>query len=508
MSKLKSNKMKKYIILLILFTKFCFAQNIVNTIYDDNGDHFVYNGNLIFSGNSGGVAPVFSKYDGIIATPVENPTGFTETYVDYPITYNNEFYFKSSGNYLGRYNGSNVSFISKVSPTDFGLSSYPVIYNSKLNYIYRNSSNLRQLASFDGTTQTIYSNPDSSTNGFVYTLAAFNGEQFFGYINQSGNIVLAKFNGTSISLIDNANSTDWGIYSQNACVVNNVLIFLYQTSDSKVHFAKYDGSSITVVPNLASNDDIIFSNLIAYNGAVYARYKNGTTNKFHLAKYDGTTLTMLPNITSSDNGYIDSPFVYNNKLYIRYVNSTSSANLVRTDGTVLEILPIKYLGGYGTISNYALEIAGNVYFKTQVAGFTTLGKFDGTSLVSYQNAGNTDPMLGVNNLVHFNNKIHFIASNGVSDKLSFLDLIILSKPSFDMDTVKIYPNPSSDYIAIETNDLIKKISIYSIEGKEIFQNEYNDLKVEIPVHEYKKGIYVITILNSNDTVETKKIIIN
>jgi len=141
-------------------------------------------------------------------------------------------------NLLWKYNGTSVSYVDKVNPSDNGLNSYPVIYNSKLTYIYRNSTNLRNLATYDGTTQTIYPNPDASTQGFVYVLSEYNGEQCFGYINQDGRIAIAKFNGTSISLVPNLNSTDWGVYSQNACIINNVLVFLYQTSDGKIHFAK------------------------------------------------------------------------------------------------------------------------------------------------------------------------------------------------------------------------------------------------------------------------------
>ena len=485
--------MKKITFFFLLCTFNAFAQFVVNTPYTDYGDHFLYNGNLYFANNSSN-AFTFSEYNGTIATPIPNPSGVVGTYLGNPITYNSKFYFKFGSNFLGKYDGTAVSIIDKVNPSDYGVISPAVIYNSKLNYIYRNAAYLRQLATYDGTTQVVYPNPDASTSAFSYVFSQYNGEQYFGYINASGNTALAKFNGTNVSLISNANALDVGIYSGNTCVVNNVLIFLYQTSDGKNHFAKYDGTNITVVPNLSPTDDCIYSNLIAYDNAVYARYRNGATGKFHLAKYDGTTLTMIPNSNATDNGYIDSPFVYNNKLYIRYVSASSANNLARTAGATLEVLPNKYLGGGSdNPSEYALEIGGNIYFRTETAlGYTTLGKFDGTTLTTYGNATNTNPLLGPNNLVFFNNKIHFVANNGTNDKLSYLDQVILSNESFGKNEFQLYPNPSNGEFTIQiTQDMIgEKAAIYNLLGQKIKSFELSELETKQSID---KGFYIIVI---------------
>jgi len=88
--------MKKITFLFLLCGYINYAQYIVNTTYTDSGNHFVYNGNLLFSGNVGGTAPVFAKYDGVTATAVENPSGFTNGYSGFPISYNLDLYFKAS----------------------------------------------------------------------------------------------------------------------------------------------------------------------------------------------------------------------------------------------------------------------------------------------------------------------------------------------------------------------------------------------------------------------------
>lgn len=477
---------------MLLISIETFSQYIVNTVYDDGGKHFIYNGNLLFQGNPS-AAPnyAFSKYDGSTASSVLNATGNTNVYQDTPIEYNGSFYFKATGNILGKYDGTSITYIPKVSPTDIGINSQVVVYNSKLLYVYRGNANLRQMATFDGTTQVLYPNPDAATSAYTYVFPAYNGEQYFGYVNQNGNIALVKFNGTTTTLINNPNNTDWGVYSGNACVVNGVLIFLYQTSDAKVHFAKYDGTSITVMPNFSGTDDFIYSNLIAYNNAVYSRYKD-SSGKFHLAKYDGTTVTVIPNFNATDTGYMDSPFVYNNKLYARYANSSAN-NLVRTDGTTLELLPtIKYLGGNGEPKGYALEVAGNMYLRVEApASFTTLGKFDGTTLTTYGNVSNTNPSLGVNELAYFNNKIHFVA-NG---KLSYLDQVILANDTFEKEDFKIYPNPSNGIININTTseNLGYNIEIHNLLGQTLITKKLNATSNQIDLSSYPRGAYLVKV---------------
>ena len=497
--------MKKITFLFLLCISNSFAQYIVNTVNSDLGNHFIYNGNLYFTNNLG-ASYTFSKYDGTTVYPIPNPSGVSGIYQSDPILYNGDFYFKFSGNFLAKYNGTNLSLIDKVLPTDIGLSSPLINYNSKLTYIYRGGSNLRQLATYDGTVQTIYPNPDAATSAYSYFLAEYNGEAYYSYVNVSGNTSLTKFNGTSVSLISNPNESEWGIYSGNGCVVNNKLIFLYQTADAKVHFASYDGTSITVVPNLLPTDDFVFSTLIAYNNAVYGKYRD-TSGKFHIAKYDGTTMTVLPNIDSADLGYTDSPFIYNNKLYFRYRNASSSYWLARTDGNALELLSHKFMGGFGNPNGYALEVAGNVYFKTQTSGsFTTLGKFDGTNLTVYGNAGNTNPELGLNELVFFNFKIHFLASNGIDNKLSYLDEVILNTESFENNEFKVYPNPVSNqlYFTLENNIEKATIKIISLLGQTLLEKQnLSGTDFNFDVSNFTRGIYIVQLTKGNEVYNSK-----
>ncbi len=69
------------------------------------------------------------------------------------------------------------------------------------------------------------------------------------------------------------------------------------------------------------------------------------------------------------------------------------------------------------------------------------------------------------------------------------------------DDLRIYPNPTTDRIYIETKDAVS-VELLNINGSPIF----NGTKKEIDVSSYKEGIYFIKVTNNSFTI-TKKIII-
>lgn len=68
---------------------------------------------------------------------------------------------------------------------------------------------------------------------------------------------------------------------------------------------------------------------------------------------------------------------------------------------------------------------------------------------------------------------------------------------------KIYPNPASEYVFIETNSVIKCINIIDFTGRQISQIEVNDVNAQINVSDLK-GIYFFQIFTDNN-VCTKRI---
>ena len=65
--------------------------------------------------------------------------------------------------------------------------------------------------------------------------------------------------------------------------------------------------------------------------------------------------------------------------------------------------------------------------------------------------------------------------------------------------LSIYPNPASEYFTLNTNQIVKRISINTIVGKEvkvIFTNDEN----RYDLSDLRKGIYVVRIFGNDDSL--------
>ncbi|SFB04250.1 Por secretion system C-terminal sorting domain-containing protein [Flavobacterium swingsii] len=80
----------------------------------------------------------------------------------------------------------------------------------------------------------------------------------------------------------------------------------------------------------------------------------------------------------------------------------------------------------------------------------------------------------------------------------------LSSPDFSQNNLKVavYPNPVSDILNIETETEIKSVEIYNLQGQKI----KTALSKQINVSDLASGIYMVRIEDTNNAVETKKIV--
>lgn len=102
------------------------------------------------------------------------------------------------------------------------------------------------------------------------------------------------------------------------------------------------------------------------------------------------------------------------------------------------------------------------------------------------------------NLVFVDNmKMLFYYSN-YSNPLGVTDDVLIND-------LKVYPNPTSNILVIESEIAIDKVEIYSILGKKV--KEFNSNFDAIPVYDISAGIYIVKI-QSNNNVMIKKIIKN
>jgi hypothetical protein len=86
------------------------------------------------------------------------------------------------------------------------------------------------------------------------------------------------------------------------------------------------------------------------------------------------------------------------------------------------------------------------------------------------------------------------------------DYSIVNVISVENDELKIYPNPASNFIIINTSKTVKKINIYNQIGKKIYTKE-NITENTIDTSNLKNGIYFL-IVQMDKTIVKRKLVIN
>ncbi len=76
------------------------------------------------------------------------------------------------------------------------------------------------------------------------------------------------------------------------------------------------------------------------------------------------------------------------------------------------------------------------------------------------------------------------------------------------EAVLIYPNPAKDYITVSAQNKIYEIQIYTLTGKMVYQSTSVSAGYKrIPVHDLKSGMYLVQILQEDNSF-IKKVIVN
>jgi hypothetical protein len=65
-------------------------------------------------------------------------------------------------------------------------------------------------------------------------------------------------------------------------------------------------------------------------------------------------------------------------------------------------------------------------------------------------------------------------------------------------TTKVYPNPASDWLTIESRSKIEQITVSDISGKTVYQNNnIADFRLNIPVSTLAKGTYIVRLVDKS-----------
>jgi hypothetical protein len=89
------------------------------------------------------------------------------------------------------------------------------------------------------------------------------------------------------------------------------------------------------------------------------------------------------------------------------------------------------------------------------------------------------------------------------DNIYFHKNTVLSSDSFTASKVKLYPNPTSNVLNIESLGTIQTISVYNVLGQEVINKALNSTSTSLDVSSLNSGIYVVKTVVDGVTSSTK-----
>ncbi|WP_379968051.1 T9SS type A sorting domain-containing protein [Epilithonimonas sp. UC225_85] len=98
-------------------------------------------------------------------------------------------------------------------------------------------------------------------------------------------------------------------------------------------------------------------------------------------------------------------------------------------------------------------------------------------------------------------------SGYIVDNIIIKDMDQLAVNDMSKIQINIFPNPTSDFINIKSDEVINSIKIYDIKGSLIKTENNSDKAFKIDISSFAKGNYIISI-ETKSGIETKKFIKN
>ena len=161
-----------------------------------------------------------------------------------------------------------------------------------------------------------------------------------------------------------------------------------------------------------------------------------------------------------------------------------------------------------TLSTPTISAQGNTTFCQ--GGFVVLNASSGNGASSYEwykdgniingSVGNSYTAIQTGN---YSVKIISGVCNSSSSNISVSVLNCAGITENEISKIKIYPNPTSDELNIETPFSEGNIVLINVLGKVVLTSELSDNKTKLDIKELATGNYTLIIKNNQQTIETK-----
>ena len=161
-------------------------------------------------------------------------------------------------------------------------------------------------------------------------------------------------------------------------------------------------------------------------------------------------------------------------------------------------------------------VTKKIQLKLNDQNITLIGNFgmaDQTIVPNFQHTGTWYEFFSGNELAVSDVNASILLKAGeyrlYSDKKlpPFKDLATSISEKITHSTIRIYPNPATDQIQIESKEMIRSVELFSMDGKNIKKTKTNTNSLNIRLEELRPGMYLLRVQTDNQ-IFTEKVVKN
>jgi hypothetical protein len=308
----------------------------------------------------------------------------------------------------------------------------------------------------------------------------------------------SQWNGGKILKI-NINETDptpiqilgYSAERHYALIINgNDLYFTEQTNNriSKIDISETNPTSTVVVDGLSDPRGLAIKDNYLY----IAEYDGDKISKIDINETNPTLINVVTNLDKP----LKLKFKGNDLFFTQFGGKISKIDVTQTVPSVIDII---------TSINYptALAINGNKLYVFD-SNLWILYRIDITEnnpqLEEILTIGQYDPYY-IDDLEFHGDDLYAIGSARIF-KIN-IDSLSLEESNVNNTVVKVYPNPSSEYIQLSGINNIEKFKIYDIIGSEIMSGIVH-VNEKIDIRNFPNGLYFLNFKNGRTLKFVKK----
>jgi PKD repeat protein len=229
-----------------------------------------------------------------------------------------------------------------------------------------------------------------------------------------------------------------------------------------------------------------------------SRCDNGTLTLSAAAT--GGTLNWYANATggsvlASGSNFVTPSLSVSTTYYVEVTNGTCTSSRIAVTAS---IIPVS-----APIGN-----ANQQFCTGETVGLLVITS--GSNIVWYTAA--TGGVVVPNNTVLVSGTTYYASqNNGTCESQTRLAVTVtngtcLGNTEYDVPVVKLYPNPTIDFVTISSTAIINKIEVVSLLGQLIFTDNINEMETKIDLTRFASGTYLIRVTDEEDQFQTFKVI--